>query len=255
MGIFGELFKNKENSKIEIIQEAERVERETMIKGIAELDDMTVREVMVPRIDVSFIDCKISLENIYEVISRDGYSRYPVFEENNDNVIGVLYTKDLLRKDIKSNFDVKNIMREAFFVPDSKHLDDLLREFKLKKIHIAVAVDEYGGVSGIVCLEDILEVIVGEIQDEFDEEEDEIRKIDDHNYLVDARANIEDVNSALKLELVDEDFETIGGLVFENFGRIPKDGESIEIDGNMFKVDKIDGHKIEKIIVTLNNNI
>lgn len=250
MGIFSELFKKKENTKSEITQEAERVERETMIKGIAELDEMTVKEVMVPRIDVSFVNCDITLEEIYDVIARDGYSRYPVIEDNNDNVIGVLYTKDLLRQDIKSNFNVKEIMREAFFVPDSKHLDDLLREFKLKKIHIAVAVDEYGGVSGIVCLEDILEVIVGEIQDEFDEEEEEIKQIDEVKYLVDARANIEDVNDELNLNLIDEDFETIGGLVFENFGRIPHNGESIEIDGNIFKVEKIDGHKIEKILIT-----
>ncbi|MDC7244021.1 MAG: transporter associated domain-containing protein, partial [Sphaerochaetaceae bacterium] len=138
--------------------------------------------------------------------------------------------------------------------PDSKHLDDLLREFKLKKIHIAVAVDEYGGVSGIVCLEDILEVIVGEIQDEFDEEEEEIKQINESQYLVDARASIEDVNELLKLDLEDEDFETIGGLVFENFGRIPEDGESIEIEENIFKVEQIDGHKIEKILISLKQN-
>lgn len=253
MGFFSNLFKKTDNNKDELSLEAERVERETMIQGIGELDEMTVKEVMVPRIDVSFVDCNISLEEIFDVISMDGYSRYPVYEDNNDNVIGVLYTKDLLRKGIEKNFDVKKIMRDPFFVPDSKHLDDLLREFKLKKIHIAVAVDEYGGVSGIVCLEDILEVIVGEIQDEFDEEEEEIIKLDENHYIVDARTSIEDINNELKLNLQDDDFETIGGLVFEIFGRIPNKDESIDIDNNTFKVEEIEGHKIISISITLNN--
>lgn len=253
MGFLSDLFKKKDNLEAEATQEAERVERETMIQGIGELDEMTVREVMVPRIDVSFVDCNITLEDFYTIIANDGYSRYPVYENNNDNVIGVLYSKDLLRKGIEDNFNVKNIMREPFFVPDSKHLDDLLREFKLKKVHLAVAVDEYGGVSGIVCLEDILEVIVGEIQDEFDEEEEEIKKLDEKRYLVDARTNIEDLNNELNLKLVDDDFETVGGLVLEIFGRIPKKGESVEIDNNIFTVEEIDGHKIENISIDLSD--
>ncbi|MCY1151915.1 MAG: hemolysin family protein [Sphaerochaetaceae bacterium] len=253
MGFLSDLFKKKDNLEAEATQEAERAERETMIQGIGELDEMTVREVMVPRIDVSFVDCNITLEDFYTIIANDGYSRYPVYENNNDNVIGVLYSKDLLRKGIEDNFNVKNIMREPFFVPDSKHLDDLLREFKLKKVHLAVAVDEYGGVSGIVCLEDILEVIVGEIQDEFDEEEDEIKKLDEKRYLVDARTNIEDLNNELNLKLEDDDFETVGGLVLEIFGRIPKKGESVEIDNNIFTVEEIDGHKIENITIDLSD--
>jgi CBS domain containing-hemolysin-like protein len=253
VGFLSNLFKKKDNLEAEATQEAERVERETMIQGIGELDEMTVREVMVPRIDVSFVDCNITLEDFYTLIADEGYSRYPVYENNNDNVIGVLYSKDLLRKGIEDNFNVKNIMREPFFVPDSKHLDDLLREFKLKKVHLAVAVDEYGGVSGIVCLEDILEVIVGEIQDEFDEEEDEIKKLDEKRYLVDARTNIEDLNSELNLNLVDDDFETVGGLVLEIFGRIPKKGESVEIDNNIFTVEQIEGHKIVNISIVLSD--
>lgn len=252
MGFLSDLFKKDDNSTGEAAQEAERVERETMIQGIGLLDERTVKEVMVPRIDVSFVNCDISLIEFYDLIAKDGYSRYPVYEDNNDNIIGVLYSKDLLRKNIEENFDVREIMRDAFFVPDSKHLDDLLREFKFKKVHLAIAVDEYGGVSGIVCLEDILEVIVGEIQDEFDEEEEDIKKIDENHYLVDARTNILDINNALKLNLDDEDFETIGGLVFEIFGRIPKKGEMIEIDKNTFKVAEIEGHKIVNISITLN---
>ena len=253
MSFLSDLFTKKDKNKAEDTQEAERVERETMIQGIGELDKMTVKEVMVPRIDVSFVNSDITLDEFYELVANDGYSRYPVYEDNNDNVIGVLYTKDLLRKGIRNDFDVKNIMRQPFFVPDSKHLDDLLREFKLKKIHIAVAVDEYGGVSGIVCLEDILEVIVGEIQDEFDEEEEEIKKVDDKHFIVEARASIEDINRELNLKLEEEDFETIGGLVLEYFGRIPKKGESVEIDSNTFTVEQIEGHKIVNISIILSD--
>lgn len=252
MSLLNALFKKRNKAKLEAVEEAELVERQTMIKGIGELDEMTVKEVMVPRIDVSFVKHDSTLEEFYILIAENGYSRYPVYEDNKDNVIGVLYTKDLLVKGIEEKFDVKKFMREAFFVPDSKHLDDLLREFKLKKVHIAVAVDEYGGVSGIVCLEDILEVIVGEIQDEFDEEEDNIRKIDEQHFLVDARTSIEDVNNELHLTLEDDDFETVGGLVLEIFGKIPEKGESIEIENNTFTVEEIEGHKIENISIIIN---
>lgn len=254
MSIFDFFFKSQ-SKKVEIDEEqekSEREERQTMIKGIAELDEMTVREVMIPRIDVDFVNSDISLDEFYSLILKNGYSRYPVYEDNYDNVIGVLYAKDLLRKGIQENFSVKDLMRTPYFVPDSKHLDDLLRDFKRIKVHIAIVVDEYGGVAGIVCLEDILEVIVGEIQDEFDEDEEpEIKKISDNKYLVDSRTNIEDLNEMLNLKLNDDDFETIGGYVFELFGRIPLKGEVIEYDNLIFKVDDIDGHKINTIEISI----
>jgi CBS domain containing-hemolysin-like protein len=254
VSIFGSFFKSNSN-KIEIDEEqekSEREERQTMIKGIAELDEMTVREVMIPRIDVDFVNSDISLDEFYSIIIKNGYSRYPVYEDNYDNVIGVLYAKDLLRKGIRENFCVKSLMRKPYFVPDSKHLDDLLRDFKKIKVHIAIVVDEYGGVAGIVCLEDILEVIVGEIQDEFDEDEEpEIKKINDNKYLVDARTSIEDLNEELNVSLNEEDFETIGGLVFELFGRIPLNGEAVESDNLIFKVANIEGHKINSIEISI----
>ena len=139
-------------------------------------------------------------------------------------------------------------MRKPYFIPESKHLDDLLREFKLRKVHIAIAIDEYGGVSGIVCMEDILEVIVGEIQDEFDEDEDDgICKLDDNTFVVEARTSIEEVNESVGLHLSEEDFETIGGYVFELFGRIPLKDESVEDDEAIFTVEDIDGHKINQL--------
>ncbi|MCH3916324.1 MAG: hemolysin family protein [Spirochaetia bacterium] len=234
------------------LSEAERKERETMIQGIGALEDMTVREVMVPRIDVEFISADISLDQFYEVIGEHGYSRYPVFGESSDDIIGVLYSKDLLKKGIREHFDVRKLMRPAYFVPDSKHLDDLLRDFKKRKVHIAVAVDEYGGVSGIVCMEDILEVIVGDIQDEFDEdEEDDIIQLDASTYQVDARCNIEEINGRFHLNLDEDDFETIGGYVFELFGRIPLKGEHVDDGQAVFTVEDIEGHKINKIKLQL----
>lgn len=223
-------------------------ERQTMIEGIRELRDKTVKEIMVPRVDVQFISRDINLDDLYTIIQEQGYSRYPVYEQTIDNIVGVLYAKDILRHGITNGFNAKALMRKPYFIPESKHLDDLLREFKLRKVHIAIAIDEYGGVSGIVCMEDILEVIVGEIQDEFDEDEDDgICKLDDNTFVVEARTSIEEVNESVGLHLSEEDFETIGGYVFELFGRIPLKDESVEDDEAIFTVEDIDGHKINQL--------
>lgn len=233
---------------------ADLVERQTMIEGIGELQDKTVREVMVPRVDVAFIERSITLDELYAVIAEEGYSRYPVYEQTIDNIIGILYVKDILRCNIQQEFDLSRLMRKPYFIPESKHLDDLLREFKKRKVHIAIAVDEYGGVSGIVCMEDILEVIVGDIQDEFDEDEEEaIIALDAHSWLIDARTSIEEVNEVCNLSLNDEEFETIGGYVFELFGRIPQKDESAEDETVVFTVTDIDGHKINQIKLIVKN--
>ncbi len=232
----------------------ELVERQTMIEGIGELRDKTVKEIMVPRVDVAFVRVDISLDELYKVIGEEGYSRYPVYEQTIDNIVGILYVKDIIRCDIQEEFDLSRLMRKPYFIPESKHLDDLLREFKLRKVHIAIALDEYGGVSGIVSMEDILEVIVGEIQDEFDEDEEEpIIAVDEKTFIVDARTSIEEVNEACKLRLIDEDFETIGGYVFELFGKIPLLDESIEDEEAIFTVMEIDGHKINRVKLVVKN--
>ncbi|WP_320129282.1 hemolysin family protein [uncultured Sphaerochaeta sp.] len=243
------LFEKKQSDSASLKQEQEEIEeRRTMIEGIRELKDKTVREIMVPRIDVQFIPSDITLVDLYEIIQEQGYSRYPVFDQTIDNIIGVLYAKDILRQGIEKNFEAMTLMRKPYFIPESKHLDDLLREFKMRKVHIAIAIDEYGGVSGIVCMEDILEVIVGEIQDEFDEDEaEEICKLEVGTYAIEARTPIELVNEAVGLHLADEDFETIGGYVFELFGRIPLKGESIEDSQAIFTVEDIEGHKINRL--------
>ena len=243
------LFKKKhQNLDQELRHQVEVEERQTMIEGIEELKDKTVKEIMVPRVDVEFLSSNISLDEFYVIIQEQGYSRYPVYEDTIDNIIGILYAKDILRHGVEKDFDVRTLMRKPYFIPESKHLDDLLREFKVRKVHIAIAIDEYGGVSGIVCMEDILEVIVGDIQDEFDEDEgDGIFKIEDQIYLVEARTSIDDVNERIGLKIDEEDFETIGGYVFELFGRIPAEKEAVEDSQAVFTVESIDGHKINQL--------
>ncbi len=228
-------------------------ERKSMIEGIDELAQTTVREVMVPRIDVVFIPDTLSLEELRALIAEQGYSRYPVYTDTIDNVVGILYVKDLIRLRAEiGRFEIKRFMRKPYFVPETKRLDELLREFKKRRVHIAVAIDEYGGVSGIVSMEDILEIIVGDIQDEFDDEEDEdIIEIGQGIYLCDARTAIDELNERLVLNLPEDDFETLGGFVFEQFGRIPLNQEKIEYNGMDFVVQEIEGHKINRVkIVT-----
>ena len=243
------LFRKKhQNLDQELRQQVEIEERQTMIEGIGELKDKTVKEIMVPRVDVQFINGLVTLDELYGIIQEQGYSRYPVYEDTIDNIVGILYAKDILIHGIENGFDVRTLMRKPYFIPESKHLDDLLREFKIRKVHIAIAIDEYGGVSGIVCMEDILEVIVGDIQDEFDDDEgDGILKVEEQVYIVEARTSIDDVNEKIGLKIDEEDFETIGGYVFELFGRIPAEKESVEDLQAVFTVENIDGHKINQL--------
>ncbi len=223
-------------------------ERKDMIKGIVELSDTSVKEIVVPRIDVVFISYDTSHEELLNIIVTHGYSRYPVYKETIDNVIGILYVKDLFSYvKNKSTIVLEQIIRKPFFVPESKRLDALLREFKRRKVHIAIVVDEYGGVSGILCLEDIIEEIVGDIQDEFDDEKEEIIKIGENMYLCDARTEIEDVNEAAGIHLPEEPFETLGGFVFDLFGKIPVTYEKTTYENIDIIVQDIDGHKINSV--------
>ncbi len=223
-----------------------------MIKGIVELSETTVKEVMVPRIDVVFLSKDIAPAEMFEMIINCGHSRFPVYEDTIDNVIGILYAKDLLkyltdRKDI----EIGKILRKPYFIPESKRLDTLLREFKRRHVHIAVSVDEYGGVSGIVCLEDIIEEIVGDIQDEFDNEVEDILQIDDTSYLCDGRVDIEDLNKELRINIPEDDFDTLGGFVFDLFGKIPVKYEKVSSNDVDFIIQDMDGHKIKTVKIVL----
>ncbi len=223
-----------------------------MIRGIVELSDTTVKEVMVPRIDVAFISISADTRSLLEKVIENGHSRYPVYRETIDNVVGVLYAKDLLQFLFREDeINTENIIRKPFFVPESKKLDSLLREMKRRRVHIAVAVDEYGGVSGIVCMEDIIEEILGDIQDEFDNEKEEVLEIGEGIYLVDARVNIEDLNEELKSEIPDDDFDTLGGYVFDLFGKIPVKYEKVSRNDMDFIIQEMDGHKIRTVKIVV----
>lgn len=237
------------------------VEKREMIKGIIELSETSTREIMVARTDVVFLSLETPIEELLATISECGHSRLPVYEGTIDNVVGVLYAKDLLQAVIKNNerftIDTKialnKIVRKPYFVPESKKLNSLLKEFKKRKVHLAIVVDEYGGTSGIVSFEDIIEEIFGEIQDEYDNETEEIMKIGDNVFLCDARVNIEDINERFSLELPAEDFDTLGGFVFDLMGKIPVKYEKVTYEDIDFIIQEINGHKIESVKIVFKN--
>jgi len=231
-------------------------EEKNMIKGIVELSETTVKEVLIPRIDVMFISIDMPLAEVLKIVIESSHSRFPVFKDTIDNVVGILYTKDLLRIIVtKQDIDMAKIIKPPYFIPESKKINSLLHEFKRRKVHIAIAVDEYGGISGIVCLEDIIEEIVGDIQDEFDEEEEDIIKVDDNTYFCDTRAYIEDINEQLGLNLSHEDYDTLGGFVFDLFGKIPVEYEKVTYNGINFIVQNMEGNKIKTIKIEKSANL
>ena len=227
-------------------------DQQEMIQGVVELSDTTVKEVMVPRIDSVFLSTSFSKEELFGRIIESGHSRFPVYEETIDKVIGILYVKDLLKSlFLNEPFDIHKLLRKPFFVPESKHIDELLRELRRKKIHIAVAVDEYGGVSGIVCMENIIEEIIGDIQDEFDNEKEDIVELEEGSWLCDARINLEDLEEHIGIKLPAEDFDTLGGFVFDLFGKIPVKYEKTVWQNLEFIVQDMDGRKINSVKIVV----
>jgi CBS domain containing-hemolysin-like protein len=253
MGIFDRLVKPREKKNSpEGTKETELLneEKRDMIRGIEDLSETSVKEVMIPRIDVDFLSVSIPEKELLEKIAESGHSRFPVYSESIDNVIGVLYVKDLLASFSRHDeLDLEKIIRKAFFIPESKRIDSLLREFKRRHVHIAVAIDEYGGISGIVCLEDIIEEIVGDIQDEFDNEREDIITVGDNVWLCDARVNLEDLNETIHTDFPEEEFETLGGFVFDLFGKIPVKYEKVTWNNYDFIVQDMEGHKVNVIKV------
>jgi CBS domain containing-hemolysin-like protein len=223
-------------------------DQKEMIQGVVELSLTTVKEVMVPRIDTVFIPADADREELLERIMESGHSRFPVYEETIDNVVGILYVKDLLKSLVRGEpIDVRKLARAPFFVPESKHIDDLLKELRRRKVHIAVAVDEYGGVSGIVSMENIIEEIIGDIQDEFDNEKEDIQELDGGSWICDARMNLEDLSERIGISLPAEDFDTLGGFVFDLFGKIPVKHEKAVWEGLEFIIQDVEGHKINSV--------
>ena len=229
-------------------------EKKDMIRGIEDLSNTSVKEVMIPRIDVDLLSLDTPHDELLHKISESGHSRFPVYEESIDNIIGVLYVKDLINAFAKKEaIDLKKVVRKAYFVPESKKIDALLREFKRRHVHIAIAIDEYGGISGIVCMEDIIEEIVGDIQDEFDNEREDIVSLGEENvWMCDARVNLGDMNEEIGSNFPTDDFDTLGGFVLDQFGRIPAKYEKVSWNNFDFIVQDMEGHRVNLIKVIRN---
>jgi len=223
----------------------------SMIEGVLQVSETQVRDVMIPRSQTDMLDVAESPEKFIPFVIEKAHSRFPVFEDNRDNVIGILLAKDLLRFYAEEEFDVREMLRPAVFVPEAKRLNVLLKEFRANRNHIAIVVDEYGGVSGLVTIEDVIEQIVGDIEDEydFDETEDNILADRSGRYRVKALTEIPDFNNHFQTSFSDEDYDTVGGLVVGRFGRLPKRGDSIVIDGYTFQVLRADSRKIHSLLV------
>ncbi|MFQ6016084.1 MAG: hemolysin family protein [Anaerolineae bacterium] len=228
----------------------EQEERE-MIASIFQFGETLAREVMVPRIDMVAVDADTPLMDALDVILKEGHSRIPVYEENIDSILGLLYAKDLLQclRERETPPELKELLRPAYFVPESKKLDDLLQELQQRKVHMAIVVDEYGGTAGLVTIEDILEEIVGEIQDEYDREEPLVEMVSENEIIFDARVDLDDVNHLMSLNLPTEEGDTLGGLIYSQLGRVPAVDDQVILDGVKITVLSVTGRRIKKVRV------
>lgn len=261
-GFLGKIFNSKEVPQIETLSNIVKKYETTindydkkMIMNILNLSSITVKEIMVPRVDVVSIDKNVEIAEIIKIVDEKGRTRLPVYEENLDNIVGVLHSKDLLKYFTKKvEFDLSKIIRSPLFVPEAKNINDLLAELREKKTHLAVVVDEFGGMSGIVCLEDIIERIVGEIQDEFDKETEDIIKIEEGKYLVNPRITLEELNDEIGTDFEEDEIDTLGGLIFMILGKIPTKNDKIEYKNYLFTIEAISGRKLKKIKLEIIEN-
>jgi magnesium and cobalt transporter len=223
----------------------------SMIEGVLQVSESQVRDVMIPRAQMDVIDINDAPEKFLPFMIATAHSRFPVIDKNRDDVIGILLAKDMLRYFSGEEPHIRDMLRPAVFIPESKRLNVLLKEFRGNRNHIAIVVDEYGGVAGLVTIEDVLEQIVGEIEDEFDfdESEDNIIRDQQGRFRVKALTEIADFNESFGTTFSDEDFDTVGGLVVNKFGRLPKRGETIAIDGWTFQVLRADSRRLYSLLV------
>ncbi|MBU3565038.1 HlyC/CorC family transporter [Polynucleobacter sp. MWH-HuK1] len=227
----------------------------SMIEGVFQVGQLCARDILVPRAQIDWIDIGQALPEIIKNVIEAAHSRFPVFEGSRDNVIGILLAKDLLRHATEKDFQVRDWLRPAVFIPESKRLSVLLRDFKDNRNHLAIVVDEYSGVAGIITIEDVLEQIVGDIEDEHDvdEEADNLIALDNGDIRVKGITELEQFNKALGTQFKLEDIETVAGLVIQNLGRVPKMGELIEIDGIEFEVQRADPRQIHILLARQTN--
>lgn len=231
-----------------------REEGKKMINAIFAFDDKLAHEIMTPRTDVFMIDIQDPIDEFIEDLMRLQYSRIPVCDGDSDNIIGILHVKDYMIKAYQEGFenvDIRSILRKAYFVPETKKIDTLFFELQKTKQHIAILIDEYGGFAGIVTMEDIIEEVMGDIDDEYDEEETEIVKVDENTYMIDGNTDLDDINEELGLELNSENSETLGGFIIELLGDLPdeeeKEDKVIEYENLVFKIESVKDRRIEKV--------
>jgi len=226
----------------------------TMLEGVLEVADLQVRDIMVPRAQMIFVRRDDSPDTILPAVIESGHSRFPVMDDDRDNIVGILLAKDLLRLCVAEEderFDIREFMRPAVFVPESKRLNVLLKEFRHNRNHMALVVDEYGGVSGLVTIEDVIEQIIGEIDDEFDVEDDQnIRKEGERTFAVRGVTRLDEFNEYFGAQLAAEEFDTVAGLVMKQLGRLPRRGEAVTVDGFEFRVVRGDRRRIDTLRVT-----
>ena len=225
-----------------------------MIEGVLQVSEMRVGEIMVPRAQMDVIDINDAPEKFIPYLIETAHSRFPVIDKDRDDIIGILLAKDLLRHYAENDADIRGMLRPAVFIPESKRLNVLLKEFRSNRNHIAIVVDEYGGVAGLVTIEDVLEQIVGDIEDEFDfdETEDNIVREQDGTFRVKASTEIDDFNQTLGVNFSDEEFDTVGGLVIARFGHVPKRGEWVSLEGLNFTVLRADSRRLHTLRVVPN---
>ncbi|WP_199609345.1 CNNM family magnesium/cobalt transport protein CorC [Flocculibacter collagenilyticus] len=250
----------KKEDLVDVIHDAEQrdlIDPQTkeMIEGVLEVSDMRVREIMIPRSQMVTIDIDQSLEEFLPIVLESAHSRFPIINEDKDHVEGILLAKDLLSYAFKqeTNVNLADVIRPAVIIPESKRVDILLKEFRQERYHMAIVVDEYGGVSGLVTIEDILELIVGEIEDETDVEveHEDIKKVAKHVYTVQALTPVDEFNTFFNSTFDESDADTIGGIVLHAFGHMPGRGETIEVNDYLFKIMSADNRRIQQLQVTI----
>lgn len=255
--------KNREEL-VEVIRDSEQndlIDQGTreMIEGVMEIAELRVRDLMIPRSQIAFIEAEQDLEACLNTITDSAHSRFPVISsDERDHILGILHAKDLLdclRSDAKP-FDLMSLLRPARVIPESKRVDRMLKDFRQERYHMAIVVDEFGAVSGLITIEDILEQIVGDIEDEFDEDEGEdIRQLSRHVYAIRALTDIEDFNEKFNTHFEDEDVDTVGGLMIQAFGYLPKRGEEITLDGYTFKITAADNRRLIQLRVIVPDEV
>ena len=231
-------------------------EEKEMINNVFDLGDSVARDIMVPRIDMSFVDVEASYEELMEIFRRDHYTRLPVYEDNTDNVIGIINMKDLILLEDRAAFSVRDYLRQPLFTFESKKLSELMIEMRKTSNNIVIVLDEYGATAGLITLEDVLEEIVGDIRDEFDaDEEDELKEISKGEYLADGSMNLDDINDRLGLELVSEDFDSLGGFMIDRLEHLPAEGEEVDTEEVRLVVEKVNKNRIDKVHIYVKKTV